>query len=315
MTLRRPEGERVFHVYIPRSFNPSVRTPLIFAFHGFTNSCNDFLPDASGTCRTNQCQMSVQAERHGFLLVSPCGWTSTASWNAGTCCGLHANDDVQFTRDMVAAISARLCVDPDRIFSTGFSNGAMMSNRLACEARDLIRGVAAVAGPVVLRPGNAAGLQLCDEAWNRRGGRRMMDFLAIHGTVDLVVPYGGNGALGFPDIRENFNRWARRSGCTGTSRQTLNRGAMSNQIFTSCGSASNVEIVTWAAGGHSWPRVTSNPTNFDSAEYLVSFFRRQSAPWPAVAKNATFFIPEDIDPTLAVEAPLQLINATQAFLQ
>jgi len=33
----------------------------------------------------------------------------------------------------------RVCVDPDRIFAAGYSNGGYFSYRLACEASDLVR--------------------------------------------------------------------------------------------------------------------------------------------------------------------------------
>jgi len=223
--------------------------------------------------------MAVQAEARGFLLAYACGWTAQPSWNAGTCCGVHNNDDVQFTRDMVAALNQRLCIDSNRIFSTGFSNGGMMSNRLACEARDLFRGVAGVAGSVVLRPGNDAGLTLCDQSYAARPSGRNVHYLQIHGTADSVVPYNGNGLLGFPPARDNWNRWARRNACQGQSRQTYNQGAFSNQVFDNCAGRAVVELVTWNAGGHTWPRVGA-PSNFNGAAYIVDFFRRVSGPWP-----------------------------------
>ena len=39
---------------------------------------------------------------------------------------------------MVAFVTERVCVDPDRIFVGGYSNGGYMSYRLACEASDLV---------------------------------------------------------------------------------------------------------------------------------------------------------------------------------
>ena len=42
------------------------------------------------------------------------------------------NRDVNFTDDMLAAISSDLCIDTSRVFTTGFSYGAGMSIALAC---------------------------------------------------------------------------------------------------------------------------------------------------------------------------------------
>ena len=51
-----------------------------------------------------------------------------------------------FARLIVTHLRQQLHVDPERIFATGFSNGAMLTHRLACEAGDVFRAIAAVAG-------------------------------------------------------------------------------------------------------------------------------------------------------------------------
>ena len=42
-------------------------------------------------------------------------------------------------------------VDPDRIFVTGWQNGAFMSFRLACEISDKIAGIAPFAGTIGIK--------------------------------------------------------------------------------------------------------------------------------------------------------------------
>ena len=41
-------------------------------------------------------------------------------------------DDVGFVTDILAEASGRLCVDPNRVFATGMSNGAYFAHRLGC---------------------------------------------------------------------------------------------------------------------------------------------------------------------------------------
>ena len=117
------------------------------------------------------------AEEGNFIAVVPQGYR--VSWNAGACCGTAAREEIddvgfadstsasadagahpphlpapgstraapppppaashRFTRAMVAYVAELACVDPDRIFSAGYSNGGYMSYRLACEASDLVR--------------------------------------------------------------------------------------------------------------------------------------------------------------------------------
>ena len=93
-------------------------------------------------------------------------------------------DDVAFARAVVANQSASACIDPKRVFSAGFSNGAMMSEILACEAFDLVRAVASIAGVVEYRPGNGEGIAECD-AKNANSSKNV-PVLAIHGTADIV---------------------------------------------------------------------------------------------------------------------------------
>ena len=38
--------------------------------------------------------------------------------------------------------------------------------------------------------------------------------LHIHGSADVVVPYGGNAILGFPAIPTDHKRWSTRNQCT-----------------------------------------------------------------------------------------------------
>jgi len=65
------------------------------------------------------------------------------------------NRDVNFTDDMLAAISSDLCIDTSRVFTTGFSYGAGMSVALACVRPDKFR-AAAVYEPAFISGVNAA---------------------------------------------------------------------------------------------------------------------------------------------------------------
>eukprot|EP01052_Picozoa_sp_SAG31_P026384 SAG31_NODE_2387_length_5809_cov_1.810683_3_plen_135_part_00 len=54
------------------------------------------------------------------------------SHNAGGCCGHASNnniDDITFVRLILEWLERELCIDPENVFGTGFSNGGMMANR------------------------------------------------------------------------------------------------------------------------------------------------------------------------------------------
>src|SRR5690606_28638251 len=111
-------------------------------------------------------------------------------------------NDIQFTRDLVAAVSEALCIDPGAVFSTGMSNGGFMSAALACVAGDLVAAVAPVAG--VLGPSANCG--------------EPVPIVQFHGTDDAVVPYEGGtiSATGGPfgGIDAIMGGWAEHNGCS-----------------------------------------------------------------------------------------------------
>ena len=45
-------------------------------------------------------------------------------------------DDLGFVDAMLDELEQRFCIDADRVYSTGYSNGAFFSYRLACERSD-----------------------------------------------------------------------------------------------------------------------------------------------------------------------------------
>jgi polyhydroxybutyrate depolymerase len=90
------------------------------------------------------------AEEQNFIACYPQG-TTDASGNAfwNVCYSFHSFisiDDVQFIRTLSSHITQEYHLTDYNIFSTGMSNGGDMSYLLACQASDIIRAIAPVAG-------------------------------------------------------------------------------------------------------------------------------------------------------------------------
>ena len=49
-------------------------------------------------------------------------------------------------RSLLASLRSLVSIDPRRIYASGFSNGAILAQRLACEATDIFAAVAPVSG-------------------------------------------------------------------------------------------------------------------------------------------------------------------------
>eukprot|EP00760_Papus_ankaliazontas_P012299 PhM_4_TR15243/c0_g1_i1/m.59417/K03932/lpqC; polyhydroxybutyrate depolymerase len=261
-SVKRPEGTRNFLVYVPSNYTNTKPVPLIFAFHGLTEHCDEYID-----------KFRSHAESRGFILISPCGSQGIlgTAWNSGTCCGFSDDthpDDVQLTRDITADVSSKLCIDSDRLYASGFSNGAMMAEVLACEASDLFRAVVSVSGITEPRPGNDAGLSRCDKMY--AAGKHNTGVLNVHGTADIMVPYTGNAILGFPTVPVNMQSWVARNNCTSkNSTTTLRKGTFTNYVWSGCGAQQqrHVELVKNDGGAHTWP----STSDFDTTDYAIRF--------------------------------------------
>jgi len=71
--------------------------------------------------------------------------------------GNENGEDVAFLHAMLDRFGAELCIDQDRIFSTGFSFGAMFSFTLACTQESMMRAIAPQAGNTFTSGGCEAG--------------------------------------------------------------------------------------------------------------------------------------------------------------
>jgi hypothetical protein len=96
----------------------------VLNYHGFSSTPAEHEADTG---------MIATANEGRFILVFPEGLYR--SWNANTCCPLATTtsvDDLGFFDAIVRSVSASHCVDPRRVHVAGYSNGAIMAQRIAC---------------------------------------------------------------------------------------------------------------------------------------------------------------------------------------
>ena len=156
---------RSFVLHIPDGL--LAPAPLVVALHSHSQ----------GPQRMREyTRLEALADEQGFVVAFPGG--AGGSWNSGLCCSPSSRDgvdDVAFLDEVIALVRTKAVIDPSRIGLTGFSNGAMMALRYACERADVVASVAVVAGPLV------APCELSDP----------VAVLAVHGGKDGVVPLNG----------------------------------------------------------------------------------------------------------------------------
>lgn len=277
--LRHDGEKRRYALYVPPGLDTSKPAALVLAFHGGGGHAEFMADDA-------RYGLISKAREAGFVVAFPNGYSRLprgrlATWNAGGCCGDardRNSDDVGFSRAVVADVSRQVAIDRQRVFATGMSNGAMMAYRLACEATDLVRAVAAVAG--------TEAVTTCRPA-------RPVPVLHIHARNDTHVLFdGGAGPDAFRDaskvmdfvsVPETVKRWVGRNACQTQPERTLERPGAWCERYRGCRDGATVQLCVTAAGGHSWPgaeavrRGKENASQaLDASEAIWTFFSEVS---------------------------------------
>lgn len=243
---------RSYRIHIPPALPENSSPALVFILHGGGGT-------AEGMERTlTQGGFNTLADQHNFLVVYPDGIEK--NWNDGrknVSDPAHEQniDDVGFFKALIENLTDEFNIDPNQIFSTGISNGAMMSYRLAFEIPDKIAAIAPVAGavPIDLLPFNISDTPI--------------SVCVISGTHDPLVPWDG-GLVGTPrnprgvviSVPESVLFWVLYNSCSNTPNSTLlpdidpkDHTWIQQDIYT--GGAENTEVVLYTIynGGHTWP--------------------------------------------------------------
>jgi polyhydroxybutyrate depolymerase len=150
--------DRSYDLFVPTPYKATTPHALIFSYHG-----------VGGTANTNQFKLDTFSKaKDGFSInVAPQGWP-TAAWPEN-----HFVDypdlsaHLEMFDQLVDSIAAKYCVDLNRVFVIGHSNGGQMAFHLGCLRGDRIRAVfpmggrCFIVGPGVCDPYNKPSTQKC----------------------------------------------------------------------------------------------------------------------------------------------------------
>jgi polyhydroxybutyrate depolymerase len=251
-------------LHVPPSYDASKGAMLVVNYHGFSSNAAE---------QVALTVMNPVADSTGFIVAYPDGLGS--GWNAGTCCTELQPpnvDDVQFTKDLLALIESEYCIDPGRVFATGFSNGGFMSHELACDMADTFAAIAPVSGVLGIPTSS------CKPS-------RPVPVLDMHGTADPVVPYDGGPALKllppiqFMSVDDTMAFWRTSNGCLGAPTVAYQYGDATCQLWGDCNGGADVELCTLNGDGHQWPGspvvvpgLGNESTSIDGTAYIVDWF-------------------------------------------
>ena len=275
-TLDTASGPRTYLLHVPPSYNGADAMPLVLAFHGITGT-------AAGMEAVSQLSQEADSPDGNFIVVYPQGSPGgVTSFNSGLA-PPPALDDVAFVAGVLDALEGQLCVDAGRVYSTGFSNGAMMSVRLACSLSSRIAAIAPVAGVYFppMFPGDTN--DTCPHT-------TPVPLIAFHGTADTVIPFDGGMSSGFGvDVRlpidnntpddDVLSEWAGHNACSGTRHETSVSPTVRLIEYDGCADDGTVKLYAFEGAGHIWPGPSSIASGEIGATNIIwQFFQAHAMP-------------------------------------
>lgn len=278
-TLVHDAIERGYYVVGPPSvLAGAALVPLVLVLHG---------GGGNGLNAIEMTGFDRKALDEGFIALFPegTGRTVLLTWNADHCCAYAMTeeiDDVGFIAALIDEMLRSYPVDPDRIYVTGMSNGAMMTHRVAIAMPDRIAAIAPVVGALFGDEPLPAG---------------PVPAIVINGADDALVPFAGGppprseGGLLFANAWDGTELrpsqyqgtfWSLANGCAGLVPPPVETAAYTLWTYD-CPSGAEVELYLVRDNGHAWPgglaaRAAADvPAEaFDATDVIWEFFARHA---------------------------------------
>ena len=281
-------------VYVPAGLPQGRRVPLVLNLHG-SSANGPIQMDVSGLRAVADDEDFVVAAPNGAIPLprDPLPAAGSWAWNvpgvpttAGQLPPPTARNDIRFLSRVIDVVSARLCTDSRRTYSTGHSGGARMTSALACYLSDRIAAIAASAG---LRAGRPDPDDVTVPEVEDCRPTRPVPVVTWHGQEDVVNPYPGNG-----DLRWGYavplavQTWARLNGCRVGPQATTVSEHVTLFEYTHCRQGADVDFYRISNGGHTWPGATEPAASLagpgltsqeiDASQILWDFFEHHPLP-------------------------------------
>ncbi len=289
---------RSYNVHLPPSYKRNKTHSLVLAFHGYTSS--------AAVAENGTTGMSSHADEKRYIAVYPestrfraDGSRPIASWNDGACasspgpagptctanslqypfpaeCGearcnwCNCVDDVGFVAAMLDDIESAYCINTRRIYATGFSNGGMFVQRLACDMADRLAAVLPSHGQLHVGFNCAPSEPL--------------SIMNVWGKRDRVVPGAGqvssDGYLYTPvaEVTELFaGSESQKCAAIDTRYSSPADGERGWECIqrANCARGRQVVACSWD-GGHSWPNGVDG--TYFGLDTMWRFFKKNRKP-------------------------------------
>ncbi|MEW2377984.1 PHB depolymerase family esterase [Micromonospora sp. NPDC047812] len=274
-----PSNLRMY-LYVPDSVAP--RPGLLVAVHYCTGT---------GPAMYSNTQYAALADRYGYIVVYPSVTRSSQCFDVSSPQALRRDggSDPVGIKSMVDHVRQRYAVDPDRIFATGISSGAMMTNVLLGLYPDVFSAGAAFSGVPFGCFATTNGSEWNSECANGEVTRTAQEWGDLvrnaypgytgrrprmqtwHGTNDEVLRY--------PNFGEQIKQWTNVHGLSQTPTYTDSpQAGYTRTRYGGSGDRAPVEAISMQGVSHNLP--------VDAAQAIRFFGLDTTAP-PTTAPPTT----------------------------
>ena len=235
VTVAGTERTALVHLPATATVAPAEPRPVVLSFHGFSGSAS-LLAATDG--------LAAEADEEGFVTVHPEGLPVGLNDQVAGASGWDTDksevDEGAFVAALLDELGAQICIDPSRVYATGFSAGGYIALLMACALPERIAAVATVAA--------AYQSAECPPA------DRAIPTLAFHGLDDIVTPFDGrrsDQAGTFVPVADALEAAAARNGCAGTPEVAAVTPTVESVRWTRC--AAPTVLYRLEKHGHAWP--------------------------------------------------------------
>jgi poly(3-hydroxybutyrate) depolymerase len=246
-------GDREYIIDVPADYDPAHPYRLIFSWHQAYGSANG---NAVGQYPANQ-GPNFNAQNYAYfglhreataandpaIFIAPQGITDFP-WDY--------NRDVALFDDLLELVGSNLCIDESRVFSTGFSFGAMMSHALSLGRTSKLRAVVTMA---------AANFNFTQPA----DTNTPLAYFGITGMSDGTCPWVRNGNSTTEGGKYCVLTHAVNNGCTIPDDIATAMGGSKNHVcydFEGCDAGYPVKVCTFD-GNHTPSAVADGASGGD----------------------------------------------------
>ena len=255
--------EREFRLSVPSSVQ-GTSLPLVIAFHGGTDSQEDF---------AQQEQFDQLGEQEKFIMAYAIAeqdrTAAEGEWFLNT--AATSKEDNNFAEAIVDELSGSYCVNQDRLYAIGYSLGAMFTYEIACQLNHRFAATASFAGTMPVSPDS------CDLTSG-------IGILHIHGKLDYIIYYhqdwdwkdGEHEGVGtMSEVPNLIDYWATKSSCQATVVETSL--TEEHVIHNDCTDDVVIEHYGLEFWDHNWPDEVGGEPTYELMWDFLSEFSKDSS--------------------------------------